>query len=69
MEVFRQFDANKDGTIDHDEFITSMDHLKITMGKAEQEIFFLFMDMDGKGYIKYEEFFRILKRAGLKSVS
>jgi hypothetical protein len=27
------------------------------------------MDMDGKGYIKYDEFLRILKRNGLKSIS
>lgn len=69
VEVFRQFDIDKDGTIDHSEFITAMESMKISMGKSEQEIFFLFMDMDGKGYIKYEEFMRILKRAGLKSIS
>jgi hypothetical protein len=27
------------------------------------------MDMEGKGYIKYEEFIRLLRRSGLTSVS
>ena len=35
MEVFRQFDIDKDGTIDYSEFITSMEFLKISMGQAE----------------------------------
>ena len=46
-----------------------MDGMKISMGKNEQDIFFLFIDLDGQNKIKYQEFLRILKRAGLQSVS
>ena len=69
LEVFKQFDMDKDGTISRHEFITALESMKISMGQTEQEIFFLFLDLDGQGQIKYSEFLRILQRSGLQSIS
>jgi Ca2+-binding EF-hand superfamily protein len=49
--------------------MTALESLKIVLGSQEKETLFMFVDMEGKNYIKYEEFLRILRRAGLKSVS
>ena len=68
-DIFREFDQNQDGNISNTEFIVAMQAFSITLSAQEQEIFFLFMDMDGKGSIKYEEFVRMLRRSGLNSVS
>jgi Ca2+-binding EF-hand superfamily protein len=46
-----------------------MSYFNITLTVDEQDIFFLYIDIDGKNYIKYEEFVRMLRRSGLTSVS
>ena len=69
MEIFKEFDENSDGTINREELISALSQLDISLSVAEQEIFWLYIDIDGDGQFKYEEFVRMLRRSGLNSVS
>jgi len=58
-KLFNQIDINDDGKISKDELYNALkDRLNIKDLKKEIDIIFRNLDMDGNGYIEYEEFIR-----------
>ena len=58
-KLFNQIDINDDGKISKDELYNELkDRLNIKDLKKEIDIIFRNLDMDGNGYIEYEEFIR-----------
>ena len=58
-KLFNQIDLDDDGKINKDELYKGLkDRLKIKDLKKEIDIIFTNLDMDGNGYIEYEEFIR-----------
>ena len=58
-KLFNQIDKNDNGTINKDELYNGLkDRLRINNLKKEVDIIFNNLDMDGNGFIEYEEFIR-----------
>ena len=60
MELFRDWDADQNGSIDRKEFQTSMLALGIKATKEQLDGVFDRWDSDGNGAIDYDEFTKIL---------
>ena len=58
IDVFRQFDANGDGVLTHDEFRTGLRQLRAPLTEDEIALLVDYMDKDGDGTIDYFEFQR-----------
>ena len=65
LQVFEEFDENRNGLIDKVEFQELLQGMSIHIDKQELDILFLYIDIDGSGSIEYKEFCRRLKRAGV----
>ena len=65
LQVFEEFDENRNGLIDKVEFQEILQGMSIHIDKQELDILFLYIDIDGSGSIEYKEFCRRLKRAGV----
>ena len=61
--VFRNFDEDKSGSVDYDEFRKGLKHLGITLSDAEFQTLIVVLDNDGSGTIDYNEFVEDLKHA------
>ena len=57
---FHEFDANRDGSIDHDEFRNLCQHLMPGLNKNEVEFLIQSIDPNGRGYIIDLHFFKFI---------
>lgn len=55
-EIFRHYDRDHNGTIDHDEFAALCRALDPEMTDAEVEVGLEAVDADGNGTIEFDEF-------------
>jgi Ca2+-binding EF-hand superfamily protein len=68
QQAFEEFDKNKDGKLTRDEFIRSLELLKIdNLSNQEIDILVSSIDQDSDGFVRYKEFERKLSRHGVKS--
>ena len=68
QQAFEEFDVNKDGKLTRDEFVRSLEILKITdLSNQEIDVLMHSVDVDSDGYIRYKEFVRKLSRHGVSS--
>ena len=62
MELFREWDANGDGTITKNEFSRAMRQLGLQVTKAAIDKVFESFDPDGSGSIEFKELNRLVRR-------
>jgi Ca2+-binding EF-hand superfamily protein len=59
------FDKNRDGNLQISEMDRAFNSMGIVTNKAENEVLYMFLDLDGSGNIDYREFIRKLRRSGV----
>ena len=65
LVTFEFFDKNRDGNLSRNEVIMGFNSMGINTTEDENEVLFMFLDLDGSGQIDYREFCRRLKRTGV----
>lgn len=65
--VFRNFDEDKSGSVDYDEFRKGLAHIGITLNDADFQNLIEVVDNDKSGCINYQEFVEDLKHADEQS--
>jgi Ca2+-binding EF-hand superfamily protein len=66
-QVFRNFDEDKSGSVDYDEFRKGLAHIGITLNDADFQNLIEVVDNDKSGCINYQEFVEDLKHADEQS--
>jgi len=64
IDLFREWDADGDGTITRKEFHKAMPLLGFEVSKEEIDVVFDEFDVEGGGSISYDELKKLLKRRG-----
>lgn len=60
-KVFRDFDEDFDGTVNHTEFRNGLDHLGIVLNDKRFDMLLKIVDADNSGTVDYLEFAQTLK--------
>lgn len=60
-KVFRDFDEDFDGTVNHEEFKKGLEHLGVKLDQKKFEMLLRLVDQDGSGSVDYLEFSNVLK--------
>eukprot|EP01048_Picozoa_sp_COSAG05_P012403 COSAG05_NODE_1237_length_5434_cov_7.991565_1_plen_137_part_10 len=60
-KVFRDFDENFDGTVNHDEFRKGLEHMGIVLNEKDFNTVLDLVDKDRDGDVDYNEFSNVLK--------
>lgn len=60
-KVFRDFDEDFDGTVNHQEFKKGLEHLGVKLDDKKFEMLLKLVDQDGSGSVDYLEFSNVLK--------
>ena len=60
-QVFRNFDEDKSGSVDYDEFRKGLAHIGITLNDADFQNLIEVVDNDKSGCINYQEFVSLLR--------
>ena len=61
IDCFRTMDANEDGVISPEEFAAGIAQMGLAVDPAEVGALFAQMDVDGSGYLDYQELHRLLR--------
>ena len=67
MQAFEEFDKNKDGKLQKEEFYKALTMMKIDVSQSDFDMLWKSMDVDSDGHIQYKEFIRKLARHGVRS--
>ena len=60
-KVFRDFDEDFDGTVNHNEFKKGLEHLGVKLDDRKFDMLLKLVDQDGSGSVDYLEFSNVLK--------